>query len=216
MDNGQTKPRKSLLGKIFEPATDFYGLLNQQASKTIEGMRALVDWLNNEESLERCQTVRDLETEADLIKFDLAKKLFESFITPFDREDIYELSQRLDEVINGGKAVAREIEAFETKPSLHPEIIDMANMLVEGTQCLVLSFAALRNDHSEAQKQAILACKSFNRLSKIYRRSMQELFHGHDIKVILRVKEVYKAMLSCGEKIDTVGERLLHAIVKMA
>jgi uncharacterized protein Yka (UPF0111/DUF47 family) len=215
MGNGQSK-RLKLFGTIFDPPTDFYSLLETQAEKTIEGMKALVDWLHHEDSAERCQTVRDLEAEADQIKFGIAKKLFESFITPFDREDIYDLSQRLDEVINGAKAIAREIEAFETKPSLHPEIIDMANMLVDGTLCLRLSFGALRSNHEEAQKQAILACKSFNRLSKIYRRSMQELFHGADIKTILRVKEVYKAMLNCGEKIDTVGERLLHAVVKLA
>jgi uncharacterized protein len=214
MDNGETK-RKSFFGQIFEPPTDFYALLNQQAAKTIEGMRALVDWLLHEDSAERCQTVRELESEADQIKLNVAKRLVESFITPIDREDIYDLSQRLDEVINGAKAIAREIEAFETKPSLHPEILEMANMLVDGTACLVASFAALRTDRLEAQKQAQAASKSFNKLSKIYRRAMRDLFHGDDIKTILRVKEVYKAMLNCGEKIDIVGERLSHAIVKL-
>lgn len=208
--------RKSIFGNIFKPTTDFYALLNTQAEKTIEGVRALVDWLLHEDSVERCQTVRDLEIAADRIKFDVAKRLFESFITPFDREDIYELSQRLDDVINGAKSIAREIEAFQTRPSLHPEIIDMANILVDGTQCLVLSFAALRHDKAEAQKQANLACKASNRLTKFYRRSMQDLFQNNDIKVILRVIEVYKALLACGEKIDLVGERLLHAIVKLA
>jgi uncharacterized protein len=222
MENGETKrknngdtKRRSVFGKIFEPPTDFFALLNQQAAKTIEGMRALVDWLLHEDSAERCETVRELEAEADVIKLDVAKRLFESFITPIDREDIYDLSQRLDEVINGAKAIAREIEAFDTKPSLHPEILEMANMLVEGTECLVASFAALPTDRLEAQRQAKMASKSNTRLSKIYRRAMRDLFHTTDIKIILRVKEVYKAMLNCGEKIDVVGERLCHAIVKL-
>ncbi len=207
---------KGLFGNLFRPTTDFYGLLNGQASKTLEGMEALVDWLKNEESFERCQIVRDLETEADQLKFNIAKKLVESFVTPFDREDIYELSQRLDEVINGAKRVAREVEAYDTKPSLHPEIIEMAEILVEGTKSLQLSFIALRNNHVEAQTQAVLACKSSNRVNKCYRRSIKELFENNDVKVILRVKEVYKSLVENGEKIDLVGERLLNTIVKLA
>lgn len=215
MEGAVVKP-KSLLGKIFEPTVDFYALMNKHADKTLEGMRALVDWLEHEDSAERCQTVRDLETEADTIKFDIAKKLVESFITPMDREDIYDLSQRMDEVINSAKGIAREIEAFETKPSKHPEIIEMAAILVDGTQSLVTAIAGLKNQHEEAQKQAILACKSSNKLNKCYRRAVQNLLQLEDVKVIFRVQEVYKAMITGGEKIDLVGERLLHALMKLA
>jgi uncharacterized protein len=211
---GSVKP-KWLFGRIFEPTTDFYEMLNVQARKTLEGVEALADWMSKEDCSGRCETVRERETEADALKFELSRRLVESFITPFDREDIFELSQRLDEVINGAKAIAREIEAFETRPSDYPEMAEMTAFLVEGTSNLVFSFSHLRKNHSEAQSNAILACKSENKLTKTYRRAMQDLFHSDDMKAILRVREVYKAHLTCAEKIGVVGERLLYAIVKM-
>jgi uncharacterized protein Yka (UPF0111/DUF47 family) len=212
-----TKPQqKWLFGRIFQPTTDFYAMLNTQAKKTVEGMQALSDWVNDEKAEERCQTVRDLENEADELKLELGRRLQESFITPFDREDIYDISLRLDEVINAGKSVVREIEAFGTLPSLHPEIRQMAAVLLEGTQALALSIAALRTDLREASNQASIARKADNRLSKVYRTSMQQLLLSDDLKMIIRVTEVYKSLLLGGERIDVVGEHLLHAIMKMS
>src|SRR5690348_3227265 len=106
--DGETK-RRNLFGKVFEPKVDFYALLSQQANKTLEGMEALAEWMRSD-SNERCQTVRVLEEEADQLKFQLGQKLVESFVTPIDREDIYDLSGRLDEVINAAKATLREME----------------------------------------------------------------------------------------------------------
>jgi uncharacterized protein Yka (UPF0111/DUF47 family) len=205
---------KGLFAKVFEPTTDFYELLNEQAEKTVEGLQALNDWVASDSS-ERCQTVRDREKEADELKLQLGRELFEAFVTPFDREDIYDLSARLDEVINGAKAIVREMETFEVVPKQHPVIRDMVAILVEGTVCLRKSFAALQHQQQEASDQAVLARKSENKLAKVYRIAIQDLLKLDDIKEIMRVKEVYKTVLQVGERIDNVGEKLLHAIVKM-
>ncbi len=208
---------KWLFGRLVEPTHDFYDMLNKQAAKTLEGVRALENWVVDEDCVERCQTVRDLENEADVLKFDLAKKLTESFITPFDREDIYDLSQRMDEVINGAKGVVREIEAYEVRPSNHAAAIgELVGILVEGTQCLVLAFAALKHDPHESYNQAMLARKAENRLTKAYRSAVRQLLLEDDLKLIMRVKEIYHRLLDNGEKVDSVAEKLLHAIIKMS
>lgn len=208
---------KWLFGRLVEPTHDFYEMLNKQAAKTLEGVRALEDWVNDDDCVERCQTVRDLENEADALKLDLGKKLTESFITPFDREDIYDLSQLLDEVINGAKGVVREIEAYEVKPSNKaPAITELVAILVEGTQCLVLAFASLRHDQQESYNQAMLARKAENRLTKAYRSAVRQLLVEDDLKLIMRVKEVYRSLLENGERMDRVAEKLLHAIIKMS
>ncbi len=205
---------KGLFGAIFVPSVDFYAMLNRQADKTLEGMKALEVWLR-EDGEERCETVRELERQADDLKLELGKRLQESFITPFDREDIYDLSARLDEVINSAKATVREIEAFGIKPGDHPIICEMAGILVRGTECLALSFRALKDRREEANEHARAARKLENQLTKTYRQAMQVLFTLDDVKEILRVREVYKSLLAGAERIDVVGEKLAHAIVKM-
>lgn len=202
-------------GKIFEPTVDFYALLLSQADKTLEGMQAMEQWLLTGGG-NRCQNVRDLEEEADQLKIDLEEKLVDSFITPFDREDIFEISACLDEVINSAKAIVREVEAFEVLPQRNPELLDMAELLAQGTRYLRDSIASLKSDLKDSASKALLARKSENKFAKVYRRSMQDLLQQEDIKLILRVTEVYRQMMQGSERIDRVGEKLLHVIVKMS
>lgn len=208
------KARARWFDRFFEPTTDFYELLNHQADKTLEGVEALAAWLLTD-GHERCNRVKDLETEADGLKIDLERKLVESFVTPFDREDIFQLSTSLDEVINNSKAIVREMEAFEV-PTDAPAIRLLSELLVDGTTCLRNSIRNLKGDLREAQVQALLARKAENRFVKAYRIAMQDLLQLDNFKTIMRFKEVYKQMIIGSERIDRVGELLLHIIVKLS
>lgn len=199
--------------RVFNPPVDFYALLETQAAKTLEGVLALHAWIDSGDE-SHCQRVRDLEKEADQLKLGLEKQLVESFVTPFDREDIYDLSARLDEVINGAKYVVREIEALELSLQ-DSNLRSMSEVLVEGTRCLHLSFANLKSNLKEASEQAFLARKSETRFSKIYRQSMRQLFAIDDVIKILKTREVYRYLLQASEKVDLVGKKLLHIIVKI-
>jgi uncharacterized protein Yka (UPF0111/DUF47 family) len=212
---GGIRPRW-LWGSIFEPATDFYDLLNQHAKKVLEGMEALHDWVSTDNRDERCQRVRDLENEADVLKLEMGKKLFDSFVTPFDREDIFELINRMDEVINAAKSTVREIEAYNIDPIMAPYVTEMIIILVEGTTNLVNSIGHLKDKLSECSTEAVLARKAENRFTKAYRQSMTELLRQDDIKSILRAREVYRSLAIIAERIDLVGERLQHAVIKMS
>jgi hypothetical protein len=205
--------KNSWLAKLMEPKVDFFAMLSSQASTTLAGVVALEEWINNG-AHGRCQKVRDLENEADELKLELGRKLAESFITPIDREDLYDLSGFLDEVINSAKAVAREIEAMEIH-SGDPYLKEMATTLVEGTRCVHQAFMHLNGSGVEAANQAMLACKSETRFSKIYRKAMRELFQTDDFKLLLKTREVYFAMSTTATKVERIGEKLAHVIVKI-
>jgi uncharacterized protein Yka (UPF0111/DUF47 family) len=212
---GGVRPRWMWNG-FLEPSTDFYALMNQHAAKVLGGVQALRDWVLASERDGRFQHLRDLENDADALKLELGRKLVDSFITPFDREDIFEIVMRMDEVINAAKSTAREIDTFEIEPREAPNFDALLDILVEGTGHLVQSIGALRNDLPLASAQALLARKAENKFAKGYRAAMKELFNEDDIKKILRLKEVYHQMLNAAEKIDVVGERLQHSIIKMS
>lgn len=199
--------------KVFEPPVDFYGVLIKHAETTLAGMEELNCWIL-EGAEERCQKVRDLEQAADVIKLDLQRKLVEAFVTPFDREDIYDLSNRLDEVINSAKATVREIEALSMPPD-DSFVKEMVATLVEGSRCLLNSFSNLKDNLPEAERQAVLARKAENRLSRLYRQAMRELFEIKDLKRILRTVEIYRSLVIAAEHIDSVGAKLQHVIVKI-
>jgi uncharacterized protein Yka (UPF0111/DUF47 family) len=195
------------LARLFEPKIDFYEMMVKHAEKTLE------EWIRRGAD-DRCQIVRDLENEADALKLLLEKKLVDSFVTPMDREDIYDLSARMDEVINAAKSTVREIEAMEVSPE-DTHMAEMAGILEEGTRCLVLSFRALKQNPQEAASQAVLSRKSENRFTKVYRLAMQQLFTYDDFKKVLKTREVYRSLMLVAERIDVVGEKLAHVVVKI-
>src|SRR5262249_13220659 len=111
------------------------------------------------------------------------------------------------------KSTGSEIEALEVSAD-DKYMQEMSQILVEGTRCLTLSFASLKGDPVEASQQAVLARKSENRFTKVYRQAMRNLFKLDDCKQILRVREVYRQMLQAAERIDVVREKLSHVVVK--
>ena len=199
---------------IFEPTVDFFELLNKQADKTLEGWQALLQWLK-EDGEEGGLRVKELERQADELKMDLERKLVSSFVTPFDREDIYELSSSIDEVINITKAVVREMQAMGVRTS-GTKLVEMAELLIEGVISLQKSIKSLKSDLKMSSDHALQARKTDSRFAKLYRPAMAELLEQDDFKQIFRVREVYKVMVDGAERIDRVGECLLHAIVKMS
>jgi uncharacterized protein Yka (UPF0111/DUF47 family) len=208
------KKEPSWLSKLLEPKHDFYALLREQSQTTLSGMLALQSYLTTG-SLENKQKVRDFESAADEQKLSLEKKLNDSFVTPFDREDIYDIAVFLDEIINAAKNTVREMDAMQVHPS-DPAFIEMAEILVEGTRCINSSFHQLNRNHKEAYEFARLARKSENRLSKTYRMAMSELFAQEDVKLIFKTTEIYRSLLNAAVSINVLGEKLLHVIVKMS
>ncbi len=200
--------------RLFEPNIDFFALLVEQSQTTLAGMVALEEYVTDGDVL-LGQKVRELERQADEEKLSLEKKLADSFVTPFDREDIYDISIFMDEIINSAKATVREIEAMQISPK-HPSFKEMASTLVEGTRSINNSVHHMKANLREAAEYAQLARKSENRFNKNYRAAMSQLFVQTDFKLILKTSEVYRSMMNGAEKIDRLGEKLLHVIIKMS
>ncbi len=96
----------------FLPYTpDLLGRLLEQSEITVNGIDAFVQWSGGD--LEQNEAVRKYEHDADLARRHLLKELRAAFSTPLDPEDIYELSERLDAVLNGAKNAVRESEVMK-------------------------------------------------------------------------------------------------------
>lgn len=202
----------AFLSRFHKKPVDFYDLLTEHAAKTLEGMQELEAWIETGEEEHR-EKVPQIERQADALKLDLQIKLGQTFITPFDREDIFELSIKIDEVINGAKSIVREMEAMDVHPK-NELLGQFSIILLEGTRCLHNAFASLKSNPKEAANQAFLARKSENRFNKVYRQATHELFAADDVKSILKTYEVYRNMLQTAERVDRLGEKLIHVIVK--
>ena len=81
-----------LKDRIFPKESNFYKMLSDQASKTLEGIEALEAFVGNQNQ-ENANRVKEIEREADELRRILVEELHQTFITPMDREDIHKLRQ---------------------------------------------------------------------------------------------------------------------------
>src|SRR6202158_519563 len=90
-----------LLQRLLPREEDFFVLFDKQADNIQLGAKALLQMLEHYTGVpEQVQIVKAIEHDGDEITHALFTKLNQTFITPFDRDDIYDFCSRLDDVID--------------------------------------------------------------------------------------------------------------------
>lgn len=189
---------------------DVLGLLNEQVTVTLRGLDAFVDWSAGNVAAER--RVRDAEHDADDARRRLMIEVRAAFSPPLEPEDIYELSERLDAVLNGAKNVVREAELMDMAPD--PPLAEMAGSLRDGAGHISEAFAALVSDTDRATTAADAAIKCVRALERSYRRAMSKLLAERDIGEITGRRELYRRYARLGEGLESVAERVWYSVVK--
>jgi len=189
---------------------DVLGLLNEQATVTLRGLDALVAWSEGDAAAER--TVRDAEHEADRARRHLMTEVLAAFSPPLEPEDIYELSERLDAVLNGAKNTVREAALMNMPPD--PPCAKMAVFLRDGVSHIAAAFAALVSDATLATAEADAAIKCVRGIERAYRLAMSELLAVEDTREVTGRRELYRRYARLGEALESVAARVWYSVVK--
>jgi uncharacterized protein Yka (UPF0111/DUF47 family) len=195
----------------FLPHTpDLLGLLRTQAATTVDGLDLFAAWSAGDLSL--ADAIDDAEHAADDIRRDLQAALRAAFSTPLDPQDIYELSERLDNVLNGARDAVREAELMR----LHPNaaLAGMAADLANGVRHLRDALAALPRDAERATAAANTAIRCQRNVEHAYRPAMSALIDLDDLRVVIAWREMYRRYARIGEDLVRVAERVWYAAVK--
>ena len=189
---------------------DLLGLLLEQSDITCRGIDAFVRWSGGE--LEQNQAVRDYEHQADDARKKVLKELRAAFSTPLDPEDIYELSERLDEVLNGAKNAVRESEVMKIEPD--QAMADMSSHLRIGVGHLHAAFEVLKSDRDRATQEADQAIHCERDLEHYYRDAMSALTEETDLRQIAGRRELYRRYSRIGDNLVRVAHRVWYSVVK--
>jgi uncharacterized protein Yka (UPF0111/DUF47 family) len=194
---------------------DVVGLLRDQAATTVTAIEALVAWAEGDGSA--ADVVRAREHEADALKRALHRTLRTAFITPLDAEDLFSLSQLLDDVLNGAKDAVREAEALGLAPD--PAIVAMARLVHEGTTHLQAAFALLGDAGGAtdgATEAADAAIKAQRRLERVYRHAMRDLLELDDLRAAIGRQELLRRFVRVSDAVVATAERVWYAALKEA
>jgi predicted phosphate transport protein (TIGR00153 family) len=172
----------------------FFALFNQQAEKIKKAAELLQSMFESPDRLTHFVVeIKKVEHEADAIVHEIATRLDRTFITPFDREDIYRLAQELDTVVDLIDGTARRAAMFKVRDS-RPDAVRMASILQKAVNELEQSVRRIKERRSvSSHTQAI---KKFEEEGDtVYAEAVGALFEGSpDPITVIRWKELYDTL----------------------
>ncbi len=204
--------------KLFKKRQDkFITLIHNQASLTLEGMDALKAYLVAPNPT-TSEFLRQKEKEADEARRIFIDELNRTFITPFDREDLFALSRTIDDVLDYAYSTVMEMEILKVEPT--PYILRMASLLRDAAGELLLAVERLEDHPNVAGEHAQRAKALENRVEDVYREALADLFSGaEDIKHVmkmLKLREVYRHLSNAADRGDEAANLIADIIVKVA
>ena len=199
----------------------FFDLLEQQSQTVVRGAKLLQECLESKGSLDdlylASKRIHDVEHEGDNLVHRLMERLNKSFITPLDREDIYELTGRLDDVLDYIDAVAKRLVTFKIA-TVTPHAIELGRIIVRGAEETAVGVAMLRDlSNSEA---IIRQCAKINQLEndadQVMRDALNDLFDGgaREPVEIIKWKDLYEHLEVATDKCEDVANIIEAVLVK--
>ena len=193
----------------------FHKLIQQQASITLDGLRLLVKYLETQAS-EIAEELNLKEKEADEVRRILIDELNRTFITPFDREDIFALSRSIDDVIDYADSTVSEMVVLKVEPT--PFMLRIASLLKDAAYEIFQAVQRLQKNPSVAIDHAQRAKALENRVEGVYREAIADLFTGpedvHHVVEMLKLREVYRHLSNAADRGDEAANIIADIVVK--
>jgi len=212
----------TIFNRLTPKETKFFPLLDELAeciSIASTLITKCVDKYEYDSAVEFFKKIKEQERQGDRLLADIFEKLNTTFITPFDREDIHDLANTLDDVLDDINSCAKRIVMYH--PIKIPEsAVKIGHILIEGAEILVKAvkmLATLKKD-AEVLKENCNKLHIFeNEADDIYEAFIIDLFKTEkDVTEIIKLKEIMHELEDAADTIEKVGKVIKTIIVKYA
>jgi uncharacterized protein len=199
----------------FRPVdTTFYDLFTQQALHLVDGAALLGELLSADGDRSALgQRMRDVEHAADETTHEVVRRVNSTFVTPFDREDIYALASQLDDVMDFMDEAVDLVLLYDVEV-LPAELAEQVDVL---RTCAGLTSEALPSLRTMSGLEDYWI--EINRLENIadrtYRRILAKLFSGeYDALHVMKLKDIVDSLESAVDAFETVANIVEQIAVK--
>jgi hypothetical protein len=195
--------------------TSFYDLFAKAADNLVVGAALLTELLGADKAGRSAiaERMRAAEHASDEITHTIYQQLNSSFITPFDREDIYMLASLLDDVMDYMDAAADLVSLYQIDV-LPQGVADQVDVLVRAADLTAESMPRLRT-MKDLQDYWIEINRLENQADQVYRKLLAHLFSGeYDAISVLKLKEVVEALEDAADGFEHVANTIETIAVK--
>ncbi len=190
----------------------FFDLFTKTGEIIVEASRKLEAMLTSYDRLhERVAEIQALEKQGDGVDHEVAARLERSFVTPFDREDIHELSVHLDDVLDGIQATAETFIIYKVERPPE-EAKEMAGILAAQAVQLLEALTKLEKGKDLAPHLATVHDLE-HKADGTSRAAIGRLFEaGNDPLEVIKLRDIYRSLedtIDAAEDAAEVIERIL-------
>jgi uncharacterized protein len=195
--------------------TSFYGMFATSGENLVTGAKLLKELLGAEQQDRKAiaDKMRAAEHAGDEATHAIMRELNESFVTPFDREDIYRLASGLDDVMDAMEAAVDLVVLYQIG-ELPAEIADQVELLERAAELTADAMPRLQSMKDLAPFWIELN-RLENQADQVYRRLLARLFNGEfDTLTVMKLKEVVDQLEAAADAFEHVANTVETIAVK--
>jgi predicted phosphate transport protein (TIGR00153 family) len=208
--------KETVVFKLIPKEEKFFDMFISMAQNAHESSKLLTLMMEQPDKIrDTAESIKALEHKGDRMTHDLIVKLNKTFIVPIDREDIYGLSSKLDDVTDLIESIARRLVLFKVTEVSEPAL-ELARILQRSTAAIVIAVTELQNG-----MRVMDPCIEINRLEDeadhIYHLALAKLFEAEkDPIALIKWKELYEKLEASLDRCEDVANVIEGIIVKNA
>jgi uncharacterized protein len=202
--------------RLIPRETKFFDMFAEMSGNVTDGARLLLEILQDFQNVEaRLQKLQELEHRGDDMTHAIITKLNQTFITPFDREDIHRLATTLDDVLDYVHAAGERLTTYKiTQRS--PRATRLAELIVRQTEQITKAISLL-----DKRDTVLDYCVEINRLENeadsVAREAIGKLFEEEkDPIALIKMKELYEVLEMATDKAEDVANVIETVVLKSA
>ena len=197
--------------------SEFYDLFTRAGANALEAARRAEERFRDFPGSSVSQAdVKAIETAGDAITHDLIQLLNTQYITPFDREDIYELATALDDVVDNIEEASDLLELYGVEQPTR-QSLEQCRILVGAVEHLCTALGRLKGFRG-VQSELIALKELEDEGDRVVRDAIAELFRDGRIDplTVIRWKDIYEALEASLDACEKAANVLGNVVVKNA
>jgi predicted phosphate transport protein (TIGR00153 family) len=193
---------------------EFFALFDQAAVNAREIARLLVELVEDwPAGRERLRDIREAEHEGDRLTHEVINLLNRTFVTPFDRDDMYRLATVIDDICDHVDEAADNIDAYEVT-DVPPRAREQADVIYRAASRLCEAVALLEG-FGDAHKHLFALRELEDEGDRLSREAVADLFRaGHDPLTIIRWKDIHEQLEEAVDACENAADVLEAIFVK--
>ena len=211
-----------LFSRLMPREGRFFALFDQHAQYVVQGSEVLVQLLegfdDTERRAERTARILELEHAADRVTRETVSLLHQTFVTPLDRDDMYRLISRMDDVLDLIQDVTEALQLYDIQ-RLTPEAVQLAQLL---NQCCSRMAQAVHQLAKLDNTDLVLKlCNEIDAIESqadtVMRTAISKLFRQEgDVRQLIKLETVYQLLESATDQCENVANIIEGVVLEHA